>query len=409
MKDIRKIFNIGKNDKSKKKEVSLFTLWEMIIITIAFAIFSSVITGYVVNLATKNNILKDKELQDITDTYNKIVNEYYEDVDKNKLATSAIDGMMNYLNENYSEYMDSEETNALQDKLKGDYDGIGVEIGKIKGSVIIVNVFEDSPAFVAGIKSGDIIINVDGTEIKEETTLEDVTSLIKGKKKVKIKVLRNKKEHEYTIDIKNVNIPVVTSKTFEKNDNKIGYLYLETFSLNASDQMAQKLSVLENEGIDSLIIDLRGNTGGYLNAATDIASMFIKKGKVIYGIESKDKKENVKDKTKEERNLPIVVLVDSASASASEILAAALKESYGAILVGTKTYGKGRVQQTSKLSDDSLIKYTTAKWYTPSGDSIDGVGLTPGITVELTEEYVKNPCDETDFQLQKGIEILANN
>ena len=409
MKDIRKIFNIGKKEKSKMKEVSLFTLWEMIIITIAFAVFSSVITGYVVNLATKNDILKDKELQDITDTYNKIINEYYEDVDKGELATSAIDGMMNYLDENYSEYMNTEETNALEDKLKGDYDGIGVEIGKIDGSIVIVNVFENSPAQISGIKELDVIVSVDGNEIKEETTLDEVTAFIKGKKQVTIKVLREKKEYEYNIDIKNVNIPVVTSKSFEKNDKKIGYLYLETFSLNASDQMSEKLKKLESDGIDSLIIDLRGNTGGYLSAATDIASMFLKKDKIIYGIESKKSQEKVKDNTKEERNIPIVVLVDGASASASEILAAALKESYGAILVGTKTYGKGKVQQTSKLSDDSLIKYTTAKWYTPSGDSIDGVGLTPGITVELTEDYVKNPCDETDSQLQKAIEVLANN
>ena len=409
MKDIRKIFNIGKNDKSKMKEVSLFTLWEMIIITLAFAIFSSVITGYVVNIATKNNILKDKELQDITDTYNKIINEYYADVDKKDLATSAIDGMMNYLNENYSEYMDTDETNALQDKLKGDYDGIGVEIGKIDDSVIIVTVFENSPAEIAGLKSGDVIIGVDKNEIKAETTLEEVTSFIKSKKKVTIKIKREKKEYEFTVNIKNIEVPVVTSKTFERNDEKIGYLYLETFSDNADKQIRKKLTDLENKNINSLILDLRGNTGGYLNVATDIASIFLKKGKVIYGIENKNKKENIKDDTKEEKTLPIVVLVDRGSASASEILASALKESYGAILVGTKTFGKGRVQQTSKLSDDSLIKYTTAKWYTPNGDSIDGVGLTPGITVELTEEYAKNPSDETDAQLQKALDILANN
>ena len=317
--------------------------------------------------------------------------------------------MMKYLNENYSEYMDTDETNALEDKLKGDYDGIGVEIGKIGKDIIIVNVFENSPAYIAGIKAGDIMAKVDGNEIKDETTLEEVTALIKGKKKTTITVLREKKEYTYTVDIENIDIPVVTSKKFNKDGKKIGYLYLETFSLNAEKQMSTKLKKLESEEIDSLIIDLRGNTGGYLNSATDIASLFLKKGKIIYGIESKDKKENVKDKTKEERNLPIVVLIDGGSASASEILAASLKESYGAILVGMKSFGKGRVQQTSKLSDDSLIKYTTAKWYTPSGDSIDGIGLTPGIMVELTEEYVKNPCDATDTQLQKALEILANN
>ena len=139
------------------------------------------------------------------------------------------------------------------------------------------------------------------------------------------------------------------------------------------------------------------------------SNIFLKKDKKIYSLESKDSKQVVVDTTKEHKTYPIVVLIDGATASASEILAAALKESYGAILVGTNSYGKGKVHQTNKLSDDTLIKYTTAKWFTPNGDSIDGVGLEPGIYVELDEKYFVYLTDEYDNQLQKALELLANN
>ena len=158
-----------------------------------------------------------------------------------------------------------------------------------------------------------------------------------------------------------------------------------------------------------IIIDLRGNTGGYLNVATDIASLFLKRNKTIYSLESKNDVEVVKDTTDTFRTLPIVVLINGGTASASEILAAALKESYGAIIVGSQSYGKGKVQQTSKLSDDTLVKYTTASWYTPTGDNVEGIGLEPGITVELSDDYFKHLTSDYDNQLQKAIEILASN
>ena len=135
--------------------------------------------------------------------------------------------------------------------------------------------------------------------------------------------------------------------------------------------------------------------------------MFLKRGKVIYSLEMKDKTSEVKDNTKEYRTYPIVVLVNGATASASEILTAALKESYGAIVVGTKTYGKGKVQQTSKLSDDTVIKYTTAMWYTPSGESIDEVGITPGVIVELDSKYYQDATYENDNQLQTALSVLS--
>ena len=141
--------------------------------------------------------------------------------------------------------------------------------------------------------------------------------------------------------------------------------------------------------------------------AEETLELFIKKGKVLYSLEEKSNKTIIYDESNEKRTYPIVVLIDNASASASEILASSLKESYGAVLVGVNTYGKGKVQQTSTLNDDSMVKYTTAKWYTPNGNSIDEIGIKPGVYVELTEKYANNPSDETDDQLQKAIDVVS--
>ncbi|MDE6142320.1 MAG: S41 family peptidase, partial [Bacilli bacterium] len=334
--------------------------------------------------------------------------EYYETISDADLATSAIDGMMSFLEEKYSIYMDQDDTDYLTDKLKGNYEGLGIAVVKnAEKKIVILNVYDNTPASEAGLKSNDVILEVNGNKITEESLAEDISKLIKENKNVNIIVQRDDKTLEFDIEKKTVDYPVVGTQVFEHDGKKIGYLELTSFNATADKQVSSSLEKLENEGIESLIIDLRGNTGGYLSMANSIASMFLKKGKVIYSLEGKTTHNTVLDETKEERNYDIVVLIDAATASASEILAAALKESYGAILVGTTSYGKGKVQQTSTLSDDTMIKYTTAKWFTPNGDSIDTVGLKPGIEVYLTKEYLLNPVNENDAQLMKAIEILS--
>ena len=406
MKEIREMFNI-KVEEKKIKEDNTFSLMEVIIITISISVLASIGTGFIVNYLTKTDILEDKELRDITNTYQKIMDTYYEEVDKNGIANAAIDGMMTFLDENYSIHLSDDASSDLEEKLQGTYDGIGVEIGKTVDSVIITRVFEGTPASDAGILPGDILIQVNKFKIKDDTDLEEVITNIKGDKEVKLVVLRDKEELEFICKIKHIEIPVVSTEVFKKDDSKVGYLYLETFSSNAHSQVERELKKLESEGIDSLIIDLRGNTGGYLNVATDIASLFLKRNKTIYSLESKNDVEVVKDTTDTFRTLPIVVLINGGTASASEILAAALKESYGAIIVGSQSYGKGKVQQTSKLSDDTLVKYTTASWYTPTGDNVEGIGLEPGITVELSDDYFKHLTSEYDNQLQKALELVS--
>ena len=384
-----------------------YTLKEVILITVIFTIFFSVLSGITVYLLSDKNIIASSNVKDITNTYNEIKNSYYETVDEEELKNSAINGMMNFLNEKYSIYMDKDTTDSLNKKLDGNYKGIGISVSKIKNDIKIVEVFEGTPASSAGLEKNDIIKKVDDLEVTKDTSLNDVVSLIKEKDKISISVLRDNEIKEFKIDVKNIEQPVTSSDIYELDNKKIGYIYLSTFSENSYSQFRKKLIELENKGIDSLIVDVRSNTGGYLESAKNIASMFIKKGKVLYSLSDKNNNQLYYDDTIESRDYDIVVLVDNITASASEILAAALKESYGATIIGTKTYGKGRVQQTSNLSNSTMIKYTSALWLTPNGNSIDGVGIVPGIEVKLSKKYAENPSDKTDDQLQKALKFLS--
>lgn len=395
MNKIRKIFKI-------KNKNTTYTFKELLIVTIFVTLIVSTITGFVVY-----KVISSNELIKLESSYNKIKNEYYSDINKEELENAAIDGMMKYLNEKYSLFMDQEETSSLNDKLEGNYDGIGIEIGIKNSKITVLNVYDNTPASIAGLKINDELVKVEDLTINGSTSLKDVTNLIKNKKSVKLSIKRDNEVKEFNINIKNIEKPVVTKKIFEKNNKKVGYIYLSTFSENAGTQVKEALKKLDGENIDSLIFDVRSNTGGYLTSVTEILNLFLKKGHLMYSLEEKDKKKMYYDTTKEEYDKDVVVLIDRKTASASEILASSLKESYGATIVGTTSYGKGKVQNTYKLSKDTMLKYTTAKWYTPSGNSIDEVGITPGIYVTLGKEYVLNPCDENDAQLQKAVDLLT--
>ena len=252
---------------------------------------------------------------------------------------------------------------------------------------------------------GDKIIKVDGEDVTDKTAAEIVNLIKKNEESSTITFNRNGQEFEKTLEFSNLDMPSVT---YEKLDHNIGYIYISSFSATLEKQVRSAITNLEDQNISSLIIDLRDNTGGYLSVANDVASIFLEKGKIIYSLSDNKSEVTYKDKTSESKSLPIVVLVNENSASAAEILAAALKESYGATLVGTKTFGKGKVQQTKQLEDGSMIKYTSAKWYTPNGICVDGVGIQPDYNVELEDIYNKNDEIEqiNDTQLEKAKEML---
>ena len=222
-----------------------------------------------------------------------------------------------------------------------------------------------------------------------------------------MEVLRNNELLEFNLERKDIYVPAVFSETFMRNNKTVGYLAIDKFSLTVAHQFKEKLKELEKQNIDSLVIDVRNNTGGYLMSAKDIIMMFLEEKEVIYSLKSKTNTTKYRDETKEHRTYPVAVLINENSASASEVLAGAIKYSYGGTLIGQKTFGKGKVQQTSDVDGGSMIKYTSAEWLLPNGDAIDQIGINPDIQVKLSQEYYEDPSYDSDNQLQTAIHELT--
>ena len=317
---------------------------------------------------------------------------------------AAIKGMLDYLGDNYTTYMDINQTSMLNDALTGEYKGIGILIE----DHMIKEVFSKSPAEKAGLLNGDIIIRINGIDVTDVNADEVAKRIKSSKGNMTISVSRNNEELTFELSTEKLYVPAISSKVLD--DTSIGYIRIATFSSTVANQVSDALDELKDKNINSLIIDLRSNSGGFLNAAEDVSSLFLEKGKVIYSLKSKKLNDIVKDKTKAKTNYKIVVIVDENTASAAEIVASALKESYGATIVGKTSYGKGKVQQTISLIDGSMAKYTSAKWYTPNGTNIDKKGITPDVDVDLTleKDVNGNVTKIIDSQLIKAIEVLSN-
>lgn len=404
-KEKEKITNIPteKIIKNKKDKTAIFNLIEVIVIIIMTSLVVSVSTGIIVykNYYKIDKTSSNKDyLKELEYAYNNILNSYVEKVDEKELTNAAIKGMYNYLGDPYTSYLDKDSTDNLMDRLKGEYKGIGVEITTNESGTVVMTVFENSPAEEAGIMVGDIITKVKGVDVNGKTTSE-VSNMIKSTNgNVEIEVNRGGITKTLTLKVSTVRIKSVIKNKYDKT----GYLRIETFSNTTYKQFKENLETLEKDGIENLIVDVRNNGGGFLNSAVEIAELFVEKGKPIYGLQTKDKKEMYKDTTKEKRDYKVMVLINGGSASASEVLAAALKESYGATLLGTKSYGKGTVQDTSELESGGMIKYTTAYWLTPKGVTINEKGLTPDI--EVTGSFKDGMTLENDVELQTAINNL---
>ncbi len=412
LKRIKELFKKIKIKKSNKNiHLSFFQLAILIFIPcVAVFLVTGVLIYEKLNENGKVSTTNNKHVNEFIGVYNKLLEEYFEDLDENKLIDAAIDGMLSYTGDDYTIYMNEDATESLNEKLEGTYEGVGITISlNDENRIYIVEVFENSPASLAGLLVGDIITSINGESVEGKST-EYASKIIKNSsdKKVNISVDRNGEIISVNMEIKTLIVPAITSSIKEVNGKKVGYIYLETFSSTLNTQVETTLSSMESDGIDSLIIDVRYNTGGYLTSCTKILEMFLEKGKLMYSIKSKTESTDYKDSTETKRDYPIVVLINGNSASASEILASALKYSYGATVVGEKSYGKGKVQTTGTLEDGTMIKYTSARWYTANGDCIDEVGLVPDIEIPLSEEYKNNPIEENDNQLNEAIRILTS-
>ncbi|MCR5788006.1 MAG: S41 family peptidase [Bacilli bacterium] len=392
----------------KKAYIKLSTI---IIIMVVTAVISGLTAGIIVYSSyskstgiSYKNVEGDVALRQFLEVYSSVNEEYYEDINKNEMIEAAIKGMLDYLGDNYTTYMDINQTSMLNDALTGEYKGIGILIE----DHMIKEVFSKSPAEKAGLLNGDIIIRINGIDVTDVSADEVAKRIKSSKGNMTISVSRNNEELTFELSTEKLYVPAISSKVLD--DTSIGYIRIATFSSTVANQVSDALDELKDKNISSLIIDLRSNSGGFLNAAEDVSSLFLEKGKVIYSLKSKKLNDIVKDKTKAKTNYKIVVIVDENTASAAEIVASALKESYGATIVGKTSYGKGKVQQTISLIDGSMAKYTSAKWYTPNGTNIDKKGITPDVDVDLTleKDVNGNVTKIIDSQLLKAIEVLSN-
>ncbi len=389
-----------------------FNLLTVVVIMCLVAVISAITVGVIITNSYKSadgtpysELIKDENIQEFLDVYSSVTSDYYEDINKKEMIESAMDGMLDYLGDNYTTYMTPEAREALAERLKGTYRGIGITIENC--TIKVVN--PGSPAEKAGLLPEDVIIKAEGEDF---TTCDSdkVVSLIKDNDKVSVNIVVKRGEEEKSFDIKPSEIIISALNYGMIEDTNIGYISISIFSSNVADQFKTAMNTLKEKGMEKLIIDVRDNTGGYLDGAKDIASQLLYKGKLIYSLKDKKETTGVYDTTDEHFTGSIVVLINENSASSSEILAAALKDSYNATLVGTKSYGKGKVQQTFTLEDGSMAKYTTALWLRPNGNCIDGVGLMPDITVSktTTTDDAGNQV-EIDTPLNHAVETLKAN
>ena len=387
-----------------------FSYPEMVIIMIIAILFGFLI-GNVVSFTKKEttNSSVPSELKEFVDTYNDIVNNYYDKVNKEELIDAGIKGMINYLDDPYATYFDGTSSTNFNQTLEGNYEGVGIEVTLDNNKVKITKVFADTPAKKAGIKVGDYITKVNGESVNGKS-LSDVVSLIKNakNKEVEITITRDNQEKAIKVTRTTVDMPYTSSKVYEENGKKIGYLKIEMFSNNITKQVKKELESLKKKNIDKLVIDVRDNPGGYLTQVTEILSLFMTKKDVIYQLQTKNNKEKVYGtSSKATYSYPVVVLINENSASASEILASAFKETYNAEIVGVNSYGKGTVQKTGDLNNGDTIKYTVQKWLTPKGKWINEKGVTPTKEVKLELKENETLTEDNDNQLKAAIELAS--
>ena len=388
-------------------EKASFSMLEVIVIILVSILFG-VLIGYIITYSRDNAVLPKSKVSEIVNTYHNIVNRYYEDIDEDKLADAAIKGMVDSLEDPYSDFLREEDANSFNQSIDGSFVGIGAVIQFEEEYNKIIEIYDGSPSYKAGLKVGDIILQVDGKDL-HNVYGDEVVKLIQGKigTDVTILIRRGEEEKEFTITRDTIELHVVSSDIIESDGKNIGYIKIDSFSANSYKQFVKQLKKVEKKSVDYLILDVRDNLGGHLLQTKQILSLFFPRRTVLYRIESKNHKKKVYSSEKSDITYPIAVLINGGSASASELFASCFQENYEkSILVGKTTYGKGMVQKSQDLSSGTTIKYTTEKWLTSKGKWIEGVGVSPDFEVEQSEEYYESPSHETDSVLQEAIQKL---
>ncbi|RBW71616.1 peptidase S41 [Bacillus taeanensis] len=337
----------------------------------------------------------NEEFEKLEKTYNYISERYVKEIGEEKLLEGAIQGMVDVLEDPYSVYMDEKTAEEFMNSLDSSFEGIGAEVTMRNGRVTIVAPFKDSPAERSGLKPNDQIITING-ESTEKLDLYEAVLKIRGEKGtvVTLGIERPGASDVIKVDVTRDQIPIETvySDLLQSDGKKIGVIEITSFSSDTAKDFQAALKDLEQQGMDGLVIDVRGNPGGYLESVDAISKLLIPKDKPFVQIEDRDgKKERYFSANEEKKPYPIVGLIDRGSASASEILAGALKEAGGYDLVGEKSFGKGTVQQTIEMGDGSNLKLTMFKWLTPDGNWIHQEGIAPTVEVQQPDYFYANP------------------
>lgn len=385
--------------------------------------FTFLITSFVfvaLNMLEPEHVIRfERELVDYANIkkFNQartmLMENFYEDVTQNTILEGAVAGMASSLGDPYTTYYTKEQMDSFKAASKYSYAGIGVTVRPEDGILVIIDTFQDSPAREAGIKPGDMIVKVNGEDV---TTIKDtdlVINMIRGKEGTTVDVSVYREDEpdylDFTVERRVITIENVNSETLPGN---IGYIRISMFDNGVSKVFINSLDRLVLDGIEGLIIDVRDNPGGNFSEVISIADRLLPANALIVYTEDRDGNRQENYSRTGQLSLPTIVLMNNNSASASEILAGSLRDNEKATLIGEKTFGKGLVQKLLHLDDGSGLKITTSRYFTPAGEIIEGVGVTPDITVEPNREYLRYPVSQIprleDAQLQRAIEVVTD-
>ena len=386
----------------KKRQYTAIILIAGIIIGMsAMWVITSCAGGFIkVNAAGYENMLKVyKKYSKLEEIYSYIDENYYTDVDNDKLMEGIYSGLVKALDDPYSSYMSKDKFKEWNSDISGEFGGIGVTFTKDdNGEFLIVSVIDDTPAYKAGIRAGDTIEAVDGKTYED---MNDIVAVIRGKEGTSLKLTYKRDDSKKTVTIVRDTIQIESVKSEVRKDN-IGYIRISSFIETTAEDFKKALSEMESAKVKGMVIDIRNNGGGLVNEGLEVADELLGKCTLVCYVDNKGNKTysySDKDKT----DIPYVLLVDGATASTSEILTAAVKDNNGGKIVGTKTFGKGIIQNTSQFKDGSALKLTVMQYLSPDGNEIHKKGVKPDYVVKLKKN------DDTDYQLNQAVELLKQN
>ncbi len=397
----------SKRKKSRKPVFIFLVLLVVLSMTAGVAIGRMLRNPYA---SAESSNLNEKEVVEKLSMLEQCINNYYlDEVDQDKMRDGIYKGYISGLDDKYAEYYTEESYKQLMEEDSGEYQGIGVTVTKdpSTGYTLIEGVFKNTPAAEAGLEPGDYIVSVNDRDTKD-MELTDVVMEIKRKDKetADLKIFREGQELEFTVKKSKIEIDTVS---YEMKDGKIGYIEVTQFIENTADKFKEAVDDLTSQGMTGLVLDLRDNGGGLVDVCVDMCSEFVPKGDLVVYIQDKNGgRTDYNSNSDDNVEVPVLILVNENTASASEIMTGCLRDYGKAQIVGTKTFGKGIVQNIFPFTDGTAVKFTVAKYYLPKGDCIHELGIEPDVTLEMTDEEKKAALDseKDDKQLQKALEML---